>query len=64
MIEAGLKSPVVRNRNMALNALAARSREDWPSRLEEALEQAVQCEPKEDVRERIQKALQGEPLSE
>ena len=64
MIEAGLKSPVVRNRNMALNALAAWSRVDWPSRLKEALEQAVQCEPKEDVRERMQKALRGEPLSE
>lgn len=64
LIEAGLKSPVVRNRNMAVNALAAWSREDWPSGLEEALEGAVGCEPKEDVRERMQKALRGEPLSE
>jgi hypothetical protein len=64
MIEAGLKSPVVRNRNMAVNALAAWSREDWPSRLTEALERAVGCEPKEDVRERMQKTLRGEPLTE
>jgi hypothetical protein len=64
LIEAGLKSPVVRNRNMALNALAAWSREDWPSGLTEALEQAVRCEPNEDVRERMQKALRGEPLPE
>jgi hypothetical protein len=63
LIEAGLKSPVVRNRNMALNALAAWSREDWPSRLKEALERADKCEPKEDVRERMKKALRGEPLS-
>jgi hypothetical protein len=64
LIEAGLQSPVVRNRNMALNALAAWSREDWPSRLKDALEQAVRCEPNEDVRERMQKALRGEPLPE
>ncbi len=64
LIEAGLKSPVVRNRNMALNALAAWARGDWPAGLKEALEQAVRCEPKEDVRERMQKALRGEPLFE
>lgn len=64
LIEAGLKSPVVRNRNMALNALAAWAQGDWPTRLKEALERAIQCEPKEDVRERMQKALRGEPLSE
>ncbi len=64
LIEAGLKSPVIRNRNMALNALAAWSQENWPGRLKEALEQAVRCEPKEDVRERMQKALRGEPMAE
>ena len=64
LIEAGLKSPVVRNRNMAVNALAAWSREDWPGGLKEALERAAGCEPKEDVRERMQKTLRGEPLSE
>jgi hypothetical protein len=64
LIEAGLKSPVVRNRNMAVNALAAWSREDWPSSLKEALERVVRCEPKEDVKERMQKVLRGEPLAE
>jgi hypothetical protein len=64
LIEAGLKSPVVRNRNVAVNALAAWSREDWPSGLKAALERAVQCEPKEDVKERMQKVLRGEPLAE
>jgi hypothetical protein len=64
LIETGLKSPVVRNRNMAVNALAAWSREDWPSGLKEALERVAGCEPKEDVRERMQKTLRSEPLSE
>jgi hypothetical protein len=62
LIETGLKSPVIRNRNMAVNALAAWSRDDWPSTLKEALEQAIGREPKEDVRERMQKVLRGEPL--
>jgi len=57
LIEAGLKSPVVRNRNMAVAALAAWSRGEWPGGLEESLERATGCEPNEDVRERMQKAL-------
>jgi hypothetical protein len=63
LIEAGLKSPVVRNRNMTVAALAAWSREGWPGRLERALEQAAGCEPNEDVRERMRKVLRGELLS-
>jgi hypothetical protein len=63
LIEAGLKSPVVRNRNMAVAALAAWARGEWPGGLEESLEQAAGCEPNEDVRERMRKALRGEPLS-
>jgi hypothetical protein len=60
LIEAGLKSPVVRNRNMAVAALAAWSRGEWPGGLEMALERAAECEPNEDVRERMQKALRGD----
>jgi hypothetical protein len=63
LIEAGLKSPVVRNRNMAVAALAAWSRGEWPGGLDRALERAAGCEPNEDVRERMQKVLRGEPLS-
>ena len=59
LIEAGLKSPVVRNRNMAVAALAGWSRAEWPGGLEESLEQAAGCEPNEDVRERMRKALRG-----
>ena len=64
LIETGLKSPVVRNRNMAVNALASWVRGDWPSGLEDALERAVGCEPKVDVKERMQKVLRGEPLAD
>ena len=63
LIEAGLKSPVVRNRNMAVAALAGWSRGEWPNGLDTSLEQAAVCEPDEGVRERMLKALRGEPLS-
>jgi hypothetical protein len=63
LIEAGLRSPVVRNRNMAVAALAAWSRGEWPVGLEKSLERAAGCEPNEDVRERMQKVLRGEPPS-
>jgi hypothetical protein len=62
LIEAALKSPVVRNRNMAVAALA-----DWPraartTGLARSLEEAANCEPVEDVRERMRKVQRGEPL--
>jgi hypothetical protein len=63
LIEAGLKSPVVRNRNFAVAALAAWARGEWPGGLEESLEWPAACEPNEDVRERMRKALRGELLS-
>lgn len=63
LIEAGLQSPVVRNRNMAVAALAACPRADWPGGLEESVERAARCEPKDDVKERMQQVLRGEPLS-
>jgi hypothetical protein len=63
LIEARLRSPVVRNRNKAVAALAAWSRAEWPGGLGKALEQAARCEPNDDVRERMRQALRGEPLS-
>jgi hypothetical protein len=64
LIEAGLKSPVVRNRNMAIAALAAWPREEWSDRMEGALQQAAECEPDEDVRGRMEAILRGEQLPE
>jgi hypothetical protein len=63
LIEVGVRSPVIRNRNMAVAALAAWPRGEWPNVLEMALERAAGCEPNDDVRERMQKVLRGEPLS-
>lgn len=61
LIEAGLQSPVVRNRNMAITALECWPRAQWPPELEAALKQAMGCEPNERVRAYMQKVLQGEP---
>jgi hypothetical protein len=63
LIEAGLQSPVTRNRNMAVTALGAWPRKEWSSRLETALKRAEKCEPDAGARERMEKVLQGEPLS-
>jgi hypothetical protein len=63
LIEAGLRSPVIRNRNMAVAALVGWPRREWPGGLGEALEPAAGCEPNEDVREGMRQALRDEPLS-
>lgn len=62
LIEAGLKSPVVRNRNMAVAALAAWPRGERRGGLLESLERAAESEPNEGVRDRMSKALNGETL--
>jgi hypothetical protein len=48
---------------MAVAALAAWSRAEWPGGLEKSMEAAVGCEPRDDVRERMQRVRRGEPLS-
>jgi hypothetical protein len=63
-IAAGLKSPVVRNRNMAVAALAAWQREHRNDELLESLRAAAQIEPDNDVRERMLKVFKGEPLGD
>jgi hypothetical protein len=62
-IDAGLRSPVVRNRNMAVAALSAWSGEERTRELIDSLEQAAECEPDDGTRERMNKVLRGEPLS-
>jgi hypothetical protein len=63
LIDIGLRSPVIRNRNMAVAALAACSGERLSSELRNSLEQAGECEPDDGVRDRMQRVLRGESLS-
>lgn len=54
LVRAGLSSPVVRNRNMALNVLEAWGRDRWPPEAAEALAAASTSEPNDGVRERLE----------
>jgi hypothetical protein len=61
-IQVGLRSPVVRNRNMALRALSAWERDTWPSNAQGLLEQALGLEPNQSVREGIETLLAGKKM--
>ncbi len=62
LIEASLKSSVIRNRNMALKALSEWGPAAWPPEAKPALEQAHSLEPNADVKKSIQKVLDGEGM--
>jgi hypothetical protein len=57
LLAAGLASPVVRNRNLAVRALAAWPRDTWPAGAEAALRAAAAAEPVPDVRQRMTDVL-------
>jgi hypothetical protein len=64
LLRAGLRSPSVRNRNIALSCLSAWGRANWPPEAEMALHRALREEPSDDVRARIEKVLAGQPLDD
>lgn len=62
IIQAGLKSPVVRNRYQALRALAAWERTKRPFETEVELRRALQLEPDERLQKNIEAVLEGREL--
>ncbi|MFS2059020.1 hypothetical protein [Kosakonia cowanii] len=60
LIKTGLRSPVVRNRLMALNALEGWPEEQLPAELHGMLETAFHAEPDDNVRARLEKMLAEE----
>jgi hypothetical protein len=60
LIEVGLRSPVTRNRNMALRAFSEWGEENWPDSMAGMLQRAMDDEPDGDVRERMRKVKEGE----
>jgi hypothetical protein len=64
LIEAGLKSAVIRNRNMALKALSEWGKENWPSDVLPFLKKSRQMEPDQAVRRRMDNAIAGRPLEQ
>lgn len=63
-IRAGLRSPVVRNRNMAINALGAWPRESWSDETRAFIIEACDSEPEQDVRQRLTCLLDGTALTQ
>ena len=59
LIKTGLRSPVVRNRNLALQAFLAWPRDRWPAEALGLLQQAAQMEPNEDLRGRLENATRS-----
>lgn len=58
LIEAGLQSPVTRNRNMATNAIAAWDKSLWTDEMKKLFRKAYEVEPNEQTKEIMKKALQ------
>jgi len=56
---AALRSPGVRNRNMAAAVLKEWGRSKWPPGTEEALLAAIEAEPKDDVRGELERLIGG-----
>lgn len=53
LVAAGLLSPVVRNRNMAIDALEAWDRAQWTDEIRDSLARARATEPDEDLSKRL-----------
>jgi len=60
LIRSGLQSPTVRNRNMAVQALATWDRIVWPVEAEALLKRGIEVEPKDETRAIMIKSLAGE----
>lgn len=58
LIKMGIQSSVVRNRNMALNALQAWPREQWPAEALALLQQAERVESNPELKRRLGQAVQ------
>ena len=59
LVEAGLRSPVVRNRHMAVRVLKQWNRSEWPSPVQAALADALRREPDDGVREAMGALVAG-----
>jgi hypothetical protein len=61
LVSTGLRSPVIRNRNMAIKALRGWPRDTWPAEAHQQLAEALTSEPDEKVRPRLQALVDDEP---
>lgn len=63
LVLAGLRSPVIRNRNMAIKALAGWRADDRDAEISAALRRADAEEPQADVKARIERVIAGKALN-
>jgi hypothetical protein len=61
-VSASLRSPVTRNRNMAVRTLDQWGADCWPGEARPILERALHEEPDDAVKERISRLLDNKPL--
>ena len=64
LIRTGIRSPVIRNRHMALRALSTWGKDKWPAGAEELLVSSLQDDPDQDVRGEIKTLLAGKQIEE
>jgi hypothetical protein len=64
LIRAGIRSPVVRNRHMALRAFSKWGKDRWPSDASDLLATALKEEPDESVRSKLQTVLAGNVIED
>lgn len=64
LIETGLRCPTLRNRHMALRALAAWGKDQWPVHMISLLKEAREQEPDQELRRRMDDAIAGRPLEQ
>jgi hypothetical protein len=63
MINAGLRSPVVSNRNMAIKALSEWEPKSWTAEMQTEVEHAREIEPEPDVKKRLGDVIAGAKAS-
>lgn len=62
IILAGLKSPVIRNRNITLKTLEKWTSENWSTKIVAELDKLKELEPTSDTKENLNRLLRGEEL--
>lgn len=62
IILTGLKCPVTRNRNMAINVLEKWKKENWSTEIEKEIRLLSEIEPNNDTKENIKQLLNGQEL--
>jgi len=63
-LQTGLRSPVIRHRNLSVTALETWGQGKWPEQAMSVLKKAVDEEPDEDLKVRFEKLMRGEPTIE